>query len=99
MPRARFSIVVLSAMTACAAGMFAPEMPAKIRERKSTESDPASPNTRYDTNDPNRLIRMTGRRPIRSDSRPQMGAKTSCISENDVESSPIIRPVAPKVSA
>jgi hypothetical protein len=34
----------------------------------------------------------TGRRPMRSESRPQIGAKTNCIAEKDEMITPIIRP-------
>ena len=36
---------------------------------------------------------MIGRRPTRSDRRPQMGAKMNCISENDVASMPTVKAV------
>jgi hypothetical protein len=42
MPFARVSAVVVSAMNACAVGMFAPAMPARLRARKSMGSDVAS---------------------------------------------------------
>ena len=35
---------------------------------------------------------MTGRRPIRSDNRPQSGAKINCMAENDENSNPIVKP-------
>jgi hypothetical protein len=42
---------------------------------------------------------MIGRRPTRSDKRPQTGANMNCINENDVASSPTVTAVAPKLSA
>ena len=38
--------------------------------------------------DPSNPMRITGRRPMRSDSRPQNGANRNCASENDVDSRP-----------
>ena len=99
MPLARFSGVVVSAMNACAVGMVAPMMPANDRDTKSSASVFASPKPRYDTNDPKRPIRMTGRRPMRSDSRPHIGAKMNCISEKEVPSRPTVSAVPPKCSA
>jgi hypothetical protein len=46
MPFARFSGVVESAMNACAAGMFAPAIPAKILAANNIVSDVASANAR-----------------------------------------------------
>ncbi len=76
-------------MNACAVGMFAPAMPARMRAANSIGSDAARPKARYDTADPSNPARMIGRRPKMSDSRPQIGAKMNCISEKLVESSPI----------
>ena len=45
-PFARFSGVVVSAMTAWAVETVAPAMPANIRETNSSGSDPARPKTR-----------------------------------------------------
>ena len=42
---------------------------------------------------------MTGRRPIRSERRPQSGEKMNCMNEYEVFSSPTATPVAPYVSA
>ena len=44
-------------------------------------------------------MRITGRRPMRSDSRPQNGANRNCASENEVDSRPTISADAPKCSA
>ena len=46
-----------------------------------------------------RLPMMTGRLPIRSESRPQSGEKRNCMSEYEVLRSPTATPVAPYVSA
>ena len=99
MPLARFSGVVESAMNACAVGMFAPAIPARMRAANSIASESARPKARYDTADPSRPARMIGRRPKMSDSRPQTGAKRNCISEKLVDSSPMTSADAPKVSA
>jgi len=37
----------------------------------------------------------TGRRPIRSDHRPQIGEKRNCITENEAMMRPIVKPLAP----
>jgi len=42
---------------------------------------------------------MIGRRPWRSDQRPQMGATMNCISENTVPRSPMVKALAPNDSA
>src|SRR3989304_7718756 len=98
MPFARFSGGVMSAITAGAVGIFAPAMPAKMRAAKSSGNDETDANARYDRNDPNRPARMIGRRPMRSESRPQIGAKMNCISENDGDNIPTVSPGAPELA-
>ena len=46
MPLARFSGVVESAMNACAVGMFAPAIPARMRAANSIASESARPKAR-----------------------------------------------------
>ena len=41
---------------------------------------------------------MTGRRPTRSDQRPQTGEKTNCMIENDENSIPTVRPTSHSVN-
>ena len=36
-----------------------------------------------------------GRRPYRSESRPQIGEKTNCIAENEAMMAPMTQPLAP----
>ncbi len=66
------------------------------RRRTATRATAARPNVRYETADPSRPIRITGRRPNTSDQRPQSGANRNCISENDVASIPTSNADAPK---
>ena len=54
-------------------------------------------NMTYESAAPAVLINNIGRRPIRSDIRPQMGAKTNCAAENDAPMMPISKPLAPKL--
>ena len=86
-------------MNACAVGMLAPAMPARLRARKSIGSEVASAKNAYDRAEPSSPIRMTGLRPIRSDNRPQNGANRNCASENEDDSRPTITADAPKCSA
>jgi hypothetical protein len=79
--------------------MFAPAMPPMIRAKKMIASELASASTRYDRQEPASPIRMIGRRPTRSDSRPQTGEKRNCISEKLVPSSPTMNALAPYDSA
>jgi hypothetical protein len=46
-----------------------------------------------------RLMRMIGRRPMRSESRPQTGANRNCMSEYDAMRSVTTAGLAPKCSA
>ena len=64
-------------MYACATGMVEPPIPPTIRERNSVASDPALANTRYAAPLPTSPRMRTGRRPTRSEIRPQIGAMTS----------------------
>jgi hypothetical protein len=58
-------------------------------------SEPASARDTYDTHEPSSPIKMIGRRPMRSDQRPQIGANTNCISEYTVLSMPTVKASAP----
>jgi len=49
----------------------------------------------YEIQAPVVLMSNTGRRPMRSDSRPHIGAKMNCISEYEATMQPAIRPDAP----
>ncbi len=99
MPFARFSEVVESAMNAWAVDTVAPEMPAQIRDTNRSGSDPAKPKTRYDAADQPSPSRRIGRRPTRSESRPQSGMKTNCIPENETASQATVCALPPKRSA
>src|SRR5688572_26558869 len=99
MPRARFSAVVISATYACAVGIFAPAIPPTIRAAKISANELARASERYEMHEPSSPIRMMGRRPIRSDQRPQIGANTNCISEYTVLSMPTVNAFAPYDSA
>jgi hypothetical protein len=98
-PRARFSRVVVSAMNAWAVETVAPATPAKILDAKSSASESASPKRRYEPNEPASPSSRIGRRPSRSDRRPQTGMKTNCIAENDADSSATVCALPPKRSA
>ena len=67
-----------------------------VRGRAAAASRPA-PVSRLPTAVPNSEIRMTGFRPMRSDSRPVTGANRSCAIENDATRMPTV--VAPPRSA
>ena len=87
-----------SAMYALATERFAPQTPAAIREASSSQMEPApqaKANTVYEIQAPVVLMSNTGRRPMRSDSRPHIGAKMNCISEYEATMQPAIRPDAP----
>src|SRR2546427_175216 len=79
--------------------MTPPAIPARIREAKSTGSEVERPKTMYETAVARRLARMTGRRPTRSDSRPQSGEERDCMKEYDVLRRPTASPVTPQVRA
>src|SRR5437868_1084679 len=73
----RFSGGVISAMYALATERFAPQIPAKTREASIIHNPEcpvmvdATAKSPYETADPALLTRITGRRPMRSESRPQ----------------------------
>jgi len=50
------------------------------------------------TAEPNSPTRMIGLRPTRSEARPQTGAKTNCIAENEAIRKPTLEALAPKLS-
>ena len=52
-------------------------MPSSARATKSSQSEPARPKSSEARQVPTSEARMTGRRPMRSESRPQTGAKTN----------------------
>ena len=52
-------------------------------------------NKTYDNAAPAVLMSKIGRRPYRSESLPQIGAKTNCIAENEAMIAPIVNPLAP----
>ena len=80
-PLARSSGAVTSATKARAMAMLAVAAPAKRREASSTAKLPARPYTRKARAVAKIEASSTGRRPIRSESRPQIGAKTNCMAE------------------
>ena len=81
MPLARSSCVVVSAMYACAVPMFPPPAPAITREANSRVRLRENAKRKYPRQLAVRLMRITGRRPMRSESRPHTGAKKNCMIE------------------
>jgi len=65
------------------------------RERNSRNSELAYANTIYATADAIIPTTSAGRRPYRSENRPQIGALSSCATENDDTSNPTTNPFAP----
>jgi hypothetical protein len=80
-PRERRSGVVTSAMYAWATAMLAVAMPLNARAASTSGSVGANPSRSIPTDDAKMLQSSTGRRPTRSDSRPQIGMKTNCMME------------------
>ncbi len=74
-------------------------MPWRTRARNSTSSVPATPISSEATTLPASEIRITGRRPWRSERRPHTGAKMSCITAYEAVIRPICTGEAPKSSA
>ena len=82
--------------------MLPPHAPANTRETSSATSavvwfsnpEPMA-NSTYDSAAPAVLMSKIGRRPCRSESRPQMGEKMNCIAENDAMMAPMSQPLAP----
>jgi hypothetical protein len=81
MPRARSSGGVMSAMYACATARFAVAMPLKTRAASSIGSVVAAPSNAIPAAVAAMLHSSTGRRPTRSDSRPQIGMNRNCMTE------------------
>src|SRR5580704_8428124 len=91
--------------------MVAPKIPAPIRVIKSHvngerpskrppgESDEARPKIAYETIEPARPMIKIGRRPTRSDTRPQIGEKMNCMAENEAISMPSVLGPASKCCA
>jgi hypothetical protein len=61
--------------------MFAPPAPATMRDRKRIVRLREKAKRKYPAQLAVRLIRITGRRPMRSDIRPHTGAKKNCMIE------------------
>jgi len=81
-PRARFSGVVVSAMKAIAVGSVADEItPASARIAMNWNRFCDRPCAVNERANPAMPIRSTGLRPIRSETRPHIGAKMNCITE------------------
>src|SRR6185369_2932335 len=93
--RERFSSSVVSAMYACAVEMLAEAMPEKMRVAKSIATFEAKANVEKPRMLPKRLIIRTGRRPMRSESRPQIGEKRNCMNEKLPRIRPRVMPLAP----
>ena len=93
MPAARASPCVTSAIAAWQAARFPAVAPAMMRETKrSQRSDVlvASAKSTIDAAFPASEIRITGRRPRRSESRPRNGVATSCVNENEARMKPTV---------
>ena len=88
----------MSAMYALATERFAPQIPAAIRLASSSQMEcapQAMANTAYEMHAPAVLMSSTGRRPMRSDKRPHIGAKMNCMSEYEATMQPASKPEAP----
>ncbi len=98
-PWARSWGPVESATYAWATEMVPPAAPAAMRETKRAKSDSASPKIMYETADAKRPAMMNGRRPRRSEIRPQIGTAMNCMAEKEAISSVTSSGEAPNSSA
>ena len=78
---------------------FFPDFTSTMRAANSIARLCASASITKLTTVPTRLKMRIGRRPQRSDHAPSSGEATSCATENDANSSPIVSGEAPNVSA
>ncbi len=81
MPFARFDGPVISATYANAVEIFPAMAPPASRAANSIHKESANPSQTYAPTAPVRLAISTGRRPIRSLSRPQRGAARNWVNE------------------
>ena len=95
---ARSSGGATSVTAPCATETLAPDAPSTMRPTNSIHTDVAPPVITLPTAVPNSDSRMTGRRPIRSDSRPNSGEKISWATENDETTKPSVVGLAPSRS-
>ena len=73
-------------------------IPAVIRERRSKRNESAKAKIMKLMREENMDMRITGRLPILSDSRPKSGANMNCIKENEPINNPRAKAPAPTVS-
>ena len=83
----------MSAMYACAAEMLPPAKPEIRRAKSSSGYEPANANSRYPAALRMVVVRMIGRRPMRSDRRPRTAVARNCIPEKANTKAPKPRPL------
>src|SRR4051812_25344808 len=86
--RGRSSGGATSVTAPCATDPLAPETPSTTPPTNSIQPDVAAPVMTLPTAVPNNDSRMTGRRPIRSESRPSTGEQTNCANEYEATTKP-----------
>ena len=67
-----------------------PPVPCTMRHRNRSQTEFAKPKTQNAAADALRLTSSAGRRPYRSETRPQIGAETSCATKNDAIIMPMV---------
>jgi hypothetical protein len=91
----RSSSAVTSATYADATLTFAAKAPPNTRAAKIHGSELASPSASSESAVPATVISKTGRRPMRSERRPQSGANTNCAAAWHIKSNPSTVALAP----
>src|SRR5256885_7574947 len=87
---ARSCGAIVSATYAWATPVVPPPRPWMKRDTNSNQSDAANPKTAYAMADAVRPTSNAGRRPYRSDTRPQTGEAISCATGNEAVKNPIV---------